>query len=375
MSLPRICVVGPLPPPAGGMGNQCAQLLRLLRADGLQVELVQTNPPHRPAWVGRLPLLRAGVRLLPYLVRLWRALGRADVAHVLANSGWAWHLFAAPALLLARLRGVAVVLHYHGGCAEDFLRQAPSHVHALLAGVALRVVPSVYLQRVFARHGLVCEIIPNTVDLQLFRPASAVPPQAGPHLVVSRNLEPVYDNATAIAAFARIRQQLPAARLTLAGSGPELARLQALVQHLGLQDSVHFAGRLSSEDMAALLASAQCLLNPSRVDNMPVSILEAFATGVPVVSTDAGGIPAMLRHGHTGLLVPVGDGAAMAAAALRVLQEPALAYSLRQAGLREADKYQWPRMRGLWLGAYLRATAQRPLRRTAAPAAGCTPPP
>ena len=95
----RLCIVGPLPPPAGGMANQCEQLARLLARDGLAVEVVRTNAPYVPAWSGRLPVVRALFRLLPYLVRLWTAAGRAEVVHVFANSGWAWHLFAAPVLL------------------------------------------------------------------------------------------------------------------------------------------------------------------------------------------------------------------------------------------------------------------------------------
>ena len=67
------------------MANQCEQMFRLLRNEGVDVELVCTNSPYRPAWLGRLPVVRAAVRLLPYLLNLWRASGRAQVIHVLAN--------------------------------------------------------------------------------------------------------------------------------------------------------------------------------------------------------------------------------------------------------------------------------------------------
>lgn len=359
MSLPRVCLVGPLPPPSGGMGNQCAQLLRLLRADGLQVELVQTNPPYWPAWVARIPVLRAVLRLPPYLHRLWRATTRADVVHVLANSGWAWHLFAAPAIGLARLRHVAVIVHYHGGNAEAFLAGAPPLAHRLLAGAALRVLPSPFLQRVFARQGLATEVIPNSVDLMRFRPRAGQGAAPAPQLLVSRNLEPVYDIGTAIRAFARIRRGCPAARLTVAGSGPERAALETLTRRLQVLDAVDFVGRIRNDDMPGLLARASCLINPSLVDNQPVSIIEAFACGVPVVSTCAGGIPDMLQHGRNGLLVEPGDDAAMAAQVLRILRDPALARRLGRAGLVEAEKYSWSRIRPLWLGAYRRAAGWR----------------
>ncbi|EXI76739.1 MAG TPA: glycosyltransferase family 4 protein [Candidatus Accumulibacter phosphatis] len=354
---PAVCVVGPLPPPAGGMANQCEQLVRLLRADGVSVELVRTNPPYQPHWIGSLPVVRAGFRLLPYLLHLWQAIGRAAVVHVLANSGWAWHLFAAPAILVARWRGTPVIINYRGGNADSFLARAPRHVLHLLAEGSLRVTPSVFLQRVFGKYGLTAEVVPNIIDLSRFAPVPRRSFAGAPHLVVTRNLEAIYDIPTALRAFAHIRSVFPQAQLTVAGSGPELERLQALVSELGLQDSVRFAGRIANAAMPAIYAAADCLLNPSTVDNMPISILEAFASGVPVVSTDAGGIPDLVEHGVSGLLVPVGDAQAMADAALRVLQRVELAAALRQAGLEQAAHYAWPQVRARWLAAYRRVAA------------------
>jgi len=232
---PAVCVVGPLPPPSGGMANQCEQLVRLLRADGVSVELVCTNPPYRPRWIGSLPVLRAGFRLLPYLLHLWRAIGRAAVVHVLANSGWAWHLFAAPAIVVARWRDTPVIINYRGGNADSFLARAPRHVRRLLAAGSLRVTPSVFLQRVFAKYGLSADVVPNIIDLSRFAPVPRRSFGDAPHLVVTRNLEEIYDIPTALRAFVRIRTAFPQAQLTVAGSGPEGERLQALAGGLGPQ--------------------------------------------------------------------------------------------------------------------------------------------
>ena len=146
--------------------------------------------------------------------------------------------------------------------------------------------------------------------------------------------------------------------MTVAGSGPELANLQALVLQLELKDSVQFSGGIDNARIPALYASADCMINSSTVDNMPISILEAFASGVPVVSTCAGGIPDMVEHGVSGLLVPIGDDEAMAREVIRVLQNPEVASRLRQAGLADAEKYAWPQVRSQWLAAYIRSTAR-----------------
>lgn len=350
----RVGLVGPLPPPAGGMANQTRQLAELLRAEQAEVVLVQTNPAYRPAWAGAVPGVRAVFRLLPYLLALWRAAGTCDVFHVMANSGWSWHLFAAPAIWIARLRGVPVVVNYRGGEAEGFLRRSHKLVKLSMRRAHCLAVPSAFLQQVFAKFGVEAQIVPNVVDLSLFRARGPREP-AAVHLVVTRNLEPIYDNETALRAFALVRQRWPQARLTIAGTGPEEARLRALANELGLQESVHFAGRLDRQAVAALYAGADVMLNPSRVDNTPNSVLEALASGVPVVSTHVGGVPFIVRDGVTALLVPPAEPERMAAAILRVLDEPSLWQQLAAAGLAEVQRYTWPRVRPVLIDIYRHA--------------------
>lgn len=348
----RVMLVGPLPPPSGGMANQCLQLADLLAADGVRVDLVQTNPPYRPAWAGQVRGLRALFRLVPYLVRLWITLGRNDVAHVFANSGWAWHLFAMPAVVLARLRRVPVIVNYHGGEADRFFATAPAWVRKSLGLADALVVPSGFLEAVFSRLGFRPQVVPNVVDLARFRPREIPADTGDPHVIVTRNLEPIYDIPTALRAFALISVRFPGARLTVAGTGPELERLRALAAEMGMADRVSFPGRIDNRDIHALYGSADVLLNPSTADNMPISLLEAFASGVPVVSTDVGGIPYLVRNGENALLVPAGDCQAMADAALAILDDPQFAARLAAGGQSTVSAYSWPRVRRLWLDTY-----------------------
>lgn len=345
----RIALVGPMPPPAGGMANQTRQLAELLRGDGAQIEFVQTNAAYRPSWVAGLRGMRALFRLLPYLGALWRAAGRNDLMHVMANSGWSWHLFAAPALLVARLRGCPAVVNYRGGEAADFLVRAGGVVRLSLRWAARLAVPSGFLQDVFGRHGMKAEIVPNIIDLQRFH---AVEPPQGLHVLVARNLEPIYDNASALHAFAALLEHHPHARMTIAGSGPELARLQALSVELGVADSVRFAGRVDRDAMAALYRDSHLLLNTSLVDNMPNSLLEALASGVPVVSTAVGGVPYLVRDEQTALLVPPSDVAAMARAMRRVVEDAALGARLREQGLADVQRYRWAVVGPQWARLY-----------------------
>ena len=339
----RIGLIGPVPPPAGGMANQTRQLGELLHADGAEVTAVATNSPYRPAWVGRLRGVRALFRLLDYVLRLWQVAGRSDVFHLMANSGWSWHLFAVPAIVVGNLRGVPVVVNYRGGGAADFLQRSQALVRPLMRRAARLIVPSRFLVDVFARFGMQAEVVPNIIDLARFRRRE---PRGGQdaHLVVARNLEALYDNATALRAFAQVRARIPQARLTLAGSGPQAELLRQLAVELGVADAVSFPGSLDRDAMAALYRSADLTLNPSLADNMPNSLLESMACGVPLVSTRVGGVPYIVRDGETGLLVDAGDAEAMAAASLRVLTEPGLWQRLSDAGFEDVQRYAWPQV-------------------------------
>ncbi len=328
------------------MAGQTSQLAELLQGEGAYVRLVQTNAPYRPAWIRRFRGIRALVRLIDYVVRLWAAAGDVQLFHVMANSGWSWHLFAAPAVWIGRIRGVRVVVNYRGGEAKSFLDRSARWVRPSLNAASALVVPSGFLEGVFRAFGFRSQVVPNVVDLARFRPTRKerpLPPSE-PVILVARNLEPIYDNATAIRAFALASARVPA-RLVIAGSGPEEGALKALAQQLGVHARVEFTGRLDRAEMAARYGLASVALNPSQVDNTPNSILEALASGIPIVSTNVGGIPFIVSDEETALLVPPGDPERMAAALVRMLTGPDLALRLATAGLSEVRRFSWPQVK------------------------------
>jgi len=357
----KIGIVGPVPPPFGGMANQTRQLAGLLEAEGARVSLVPVNAPYRPAWIGRLRGARAVFRLLPYLSALWRLAGRVELIHVMANSGWSWHLFAAPAIWIGWFRQVPVVVNYRGGEADTFFQRSFTWVRPSLRRAAAVVVPSGFLEEVFRRRGVSTHIVPNIIDLQRFtqkrRPEGSGEPVKT--VLVPRNLEPIYDVATALRAFAQVYRSLPEARLVIAGAGPERAALEGLAAGLGIGQVVTFSGRVDNERMAALYQTADVMLTSSLADNMPISILEALASGVPVVSTRVGGVPYLVEDGKTALLVPPGDETVMAAAVLKILTDADLAGRLAAAGMKQVQGYAWPNVRDRLVGVYRRVLDAR----------------
>jgi L-malate glycosyltransferase len=353
----KIALVGPLPPPSGGMANQTRQLSELLASEGAVVTIVQVNAPYPGKLVERIPVLRALVRLFPYVMRLFGVMGTADVVHVMANSGWSWHLFASPAILVAWLRGVPSVVNYRGGEAAAFLAGSHSLVRFTLRRSSALVVPSQYLREVFSAHRIQSDVVPNIIDLERFHPRTEPRFRESPNILVPRNLEPIYDVATALRALKIVRSALPQVRMTVAGSGPERARLERLASDLGVSDAVEFCGRVERDVMASMYRDAEVVVNPSLVDNMPNSVLEALASGVPVVSTNVGGVSYIVRDGASALLVPPRAPAELAAAIRRVLEDATLATELCQNGLRDVRQYAWSQVRDQWARVYALALA------------------
>ncbi len=337
----KVTIVGPLAPPAGGMANQTKKLAEFLRSENVSVDVIRTNPDYKPAFIGKIPILRALFRLVSYKLTLMMRLKNTDVIHIMANSGWSWHLFAAPAIFLGRLYNKPVIVNYRGGYAADFFSKSWFWVDLTLKKSQAIIVPSVFLQEVFDDFGKASVVIPNVLDKNLFFQTDKPVSDKSPHLIVTRNLEAIYDVATTIRAFALVKKEYPQAYLSIAGTGPEKQALTALITDLNLDDSISFTGRLGPEEMANLYQQADIMLNASTVDNTPNSIIEALACATPVVTTDAGGIPKLVTHQHDALLVNIADHQKMAEGVIDILSSEILQKTLIDNGLNTIKKFYW----------------------------------
>jgi glycosyltransferase involved in cell wall biosynthesis len=212
------------------------------------------------------------------------------------------------------------------------------------------VVPSQYLADIFAAHEVPAEIIENAIsrDELLYRPRRVIQPK----LVCTRNFELRYGVDVVVRAFAEIKRDVPSAHLLLAGSGSQEANIRALVCKLGLNDDVEFCGSVRRDRIATVLDRADVFVNASWIDNAPISILEAFVAGLPVVTMASGGIRYLVEHERTGLLSEVGDISALACNVRRVIGSGQLALRLVKNAREESERYEWPAIRGAWLRLY-----------------------
>lgn len=350
----RVLIVAPSLDYLGGQAIQARRLLaRFAEEPSLEAAFIPINP-RLPGVFGKLQKIkyvRTIVTSLRYWAMLLNRVRRYDIIHIFSASYWSFVLAPTPAILVAKLYGKRAVLNYRSGQAEKHLRLWRRTALPTIRLVDRIVVPSGYLVDVFARFGLRAESIFNFVDMNSFRFRRRAPLK--PVFLSNRNHEPLYNVGCILRAFAIIQQRVTEARLIVAGDGSQRPALEALAQSLGLRN-VEFLGRIAPERMPELYDAADIYLNSPNIDNMPGSIIEAYASGLPVVTTEAGGIPYIVTHGETGLLVRCDDHEAMAARALSLLEDDAMAQRLIARARDECRKYEWQAVRNEWLKFYNR---------------------
>lgn len=362
----RVLIIAPSLDILGGQAVQAARLLEGLRAEpSLEVDFLPINP-RLPGVLRRLQAIkyvRTVVTSLAYVLSLLLRVHRYDLIHIFSASYFSFVLAPTPAIFISKLYGKKIVLNYHSGEAEDHLSRWRRTAIPTIRLADAVVVQSNYLVDVFARFKLAARAIPNHLETKRLRFRERRPLQ--PVFLSNRNLEPHYNVGSVMRAFALVQKRYADARLIIVGDGSQRNELESLSRSLKLRHT-EFLGLVAPERMAELYDAADIFLNGSEIDSMPISILEAFASGLPVVTTDAGGIPWIVTDKETGLVVRRGDYQALAEAALNLLADEKLAITLVANARRECEKYSWANVRDEWLKVYgevvFRDTGAREMR-------------
>jgi L-malate glycosyltransferase len=356
----RVCIIAPSLNILGGQAVAAQRLLERLRAvPGLEVDFLPHDPRSNALLrlLQRVKYMRTVATSIAYVASLIRRLPRYDVVHVFSASYWSFVLAPTPAILIGKWLGKRVVLNYRSGEAEDHLQRWRRTAIPTMRRADAVVTPSGYLVDVFARFGLRAEAISNFVD-----PAAVVYRRRAslrPVFLSNRNFQTLYNVPCVLRAFAAIQARIPDARLIVIGDGPEREHVHHTARALAVRN-VEFVGAVRPTDMGRWYDEADVYLNASDIDNMPNSIIEAFACGLPVVTTRAGGIPYVVEHERNGLLVDCGDDAGLARAALRLLDDPVLAQRVIAEGLRDVEQqYTWGAVSDRWAALYRRLVRAR----------------
>ncbi len=335
---PRLCIVGNLLGRVHGHVTTQGQIVAdRFAADGYLVTSMSSK---------KNPVLR----LIAILWKLSLNLGKTDVLIVEVYSGLAF-FFADTASLLAKLFGVPTVLVLHGGNLPSLAARHPRWVRRVLRKAIVLVVPSPYLAEEMTNFGCDTRVIPNVIDGKNY--PFRLRRNLSPKILWMRSFHPIYNPQMAIDVFVLVKRKFPHATLVMAGVDKGLeADIKGSAIRAGLLNSVRFPGFLDEAAKRKEFSNADIYINTNRIDNMPVSVVEASAMGLPVVATNVGGLSHLISHRTNGLLVKDNDPNEMAAAIFSLLNEPTLAQSISKNGRRLAERSDWGAVRECWDGLF-----------------------
>ncbi|SDQ83973.1 starch synthase [Quadrisphaera sp. DSM 44207] len=408
MRVLRLCSVfgvpdRPVPPEdlrfdaVGGMQNHTGHLVQALDRLGVRQRVVTSWPPSQP----REELLGAGAEVHRFgwpvtaLRQGWAAQAAAALPRLSAGVDLVHaHLGEDLAVLpmaraAARARGVPLVVTVHLSLRHTLPGRGPRA--ALMRGLggvlelgAVREAAAVLVLTERAARAALADgaaparvhVLPSGVDPDLFAPPAApgpdplapddpAPGPPRPRVLFVGRLGEQKGLPALVRAAALMRED---ADVVLAGEGPQRPLLEALVAQLGAGRRVRLTGYLDHRLVPAALRTAAVAVQPSRYEEMGTSVVEAMATGLPVVATRTGGIPSLVRDGETGRLVPVDDAPALAAALDELLADPVRAAAMGARARRAVAGHAWPSLAAGVLRVYRDAVTPGGDQRRATPA-------
>ena len=257
-----------------------------------------------------------------------------------------WYAFVVSQLCnLLRLPYIPIL---HGGNLPDRLQKNP-YLSKLIFGNAYKnVAPSKYLQSIFedaGYHNL--SHIPNTIEINnydfLERNFNT------PKILWVRAFSEIYNPKMAVDVLHAIQKEYPDAELCMVGPDKDGSLVSTKLYAESLDLKVVFTGRLSKKEWISLSESFNIFINTTHFDNTPVSVIEAMALGLPIVSTNVGGIPFLLEHRKTALLVPDGDVTAMKQA-IEMLMGDVSVRIIADNARKKAESYDWEEVKNQWIG-------------------------
>lgn len=287
-------------------------------------------------------------RLLDMVATAMKCRDRYQLGLVEVYSGPAFIWAEAVAMTLRRLNK-PYILTLHGGNLPAFARKWPRRVGKLLRSAERITAPSRYLLEGLGHLDNRIQIVPNAIDLNRYPYRHRNDPL--PKLIWLRSFHSIYNPVMAIQAIARIGGEFPNARLRMVGPDKGDGALQiakAETHRMGIGSMVEFVGQVPKNMVPEVMAQSDIFLNTTNHDNTPVSVVEAMACGLCVVSTNVGGVPYLIQDLEDGLLVQLGDDRAMAEKVVSILKDPALAGRLSTRARAKASAMGWNEMLPKW---------------------------
>jgi L-malate glycosyltransferase len=247
-----------------------------------------------------------------------------------------------------KLFGIPYIFILHGGNLKARFKRSSEFILNIFRQAKACVVPSDFFREELKEFNFQnLKHIPNSIELSYYGFHERT--YVKPHLLWVRAFDEVYRPELAIKVLESLQEKYPEAELCMVGPAKDdsFKRLKKLVKQKNLP--VHFKGKLTKKRWTELSRKYDIFLNTTSVDNTPVSLLEAMALGLPVVSTNVGGIPYLIDDHDNGLLVEPDNPESMVSAIETLLTNPELAQKISKTGRARVEKYDWKKVKPLWI--------------------------
>lgn len=316
---------------AGGISSQVELYATNLQKEGICCKIISTKG--------------SVLKRLKVIVSLLRISKNFDVFHIHACSNIGFFP-AVVGISLGRLLNKKILLTYHGGDAEAFFSKHRHLVRLFLLKTDHNIVLSGFLGSVFDKYGIPYTIIPNIVKFrpELFKARDII----APNFICIRSLRPIYNQECILKAYQIVKQVYPSASLTFLGDGIDRSKLEALVSSNAI-DNVRFVGRVPNSEIPSYLNKADIMLSSPVIDNMPVSLLEGFNSGLLVISSNVGGVPYMVKSGVNGLLFKSNDSRDLADKMLYACSHQDESKDMIRNAFHSMNNYSWQYVRNSYL--------------------------
>ena len=255
--------------------------------------------------------------------------------------------YACSVASLCKLRSLPYMPILHGGDLPNRLKQSPKLSHFLFGGALVNVAPSNYLFEAF-HSKFKSVVIPNLLDLKQYEFHS--PSFDSPRLLFVRAFQDIYNPLMAVKVLHQLLQKYPQAKLGMIGpfKDDSIHKVKQYIKSNQLETAVEITGKLSKADWIDKSKDYNLFINTSKVDNTPVSVLEAMALGLVVVSTNVGGVPNIIEHKKQGFLVESDDEVAMVKAIIQLMENTDEAQSTRENARQMVEQFDWEIIKYKW---------------------------
>ena len=256
-----------------------------------------------------------------------------------------WYAFVCS--LLARVLNIKYIPILHGGDLPNRLKNNPKLCRMVFANAYQNVAPSGYLKQAFENAGFKNVIhIPNSIEIDKYEFKTRA--ELIPKLLWVRAFASIYNPQMAVKVLQQLQEKYPSASLTMVGPDKDgsLQTTKAFADSIGV--AVNFTGQLAKEDWWQLASEHDIFINTTHFDNTPISVMEAMALGLPVVSTNVGGIPHLLTDKENALLVSDNDVSKMTDAICSLLEDQQKASDLTLNARHFIEQMDWNVVKEEW---------------------------